>query len=624
MKKYLQKLFCIFIFLIFPVTFASAFSKKDILSPIEGEWNNIQSLVLNNVEDCEVYYSLSGEDPMAQGLAYDGPVILDAEGKIKLRLLVINSRGKKQEFTIDYSVKNEKPETKNFDSYEFINDIFLNPIVTYISGSEFNIPSEMKYSLTNEEPCKTGKKIKVSEENKYEVFLPVTVFYNNAKFHFVLNVRAREHSEFLKKDLPFYFENFDSIIFLDYKNYLYQLDDSYWQGLEIPLLKLDRSKEHTLRIQPLLQNDNTQTVEEYKIPPLPQLISQKLSDDAIKYFLKGDASYTLASLDKKNHIASGQYRSLTLESFDGLDVDEKLNLSLFYDGIYQGTYQRDFVISKSIPSKLEIEKIDGNKNEIAENSLVTDNSNFYLKQDDSSLVSGDGSYSSPFTTFSQLVNAINNTDFVNVHLLSDFKISALDYKIYSDCKINGNGHKLTCDENARLFISNCNVEFENLILEKKNNFNKTGKNNFIIAEKKSFLTLNNCEIAANFNADGTLIYLNNSKIKICETGLSVNAQKYAACLYLKKSSCKINLSRLTCLASSAVAFSSYKSDVVFEENNVRVSGSMIRGLEFIKSKAQVNKNFIEGSKTSNLKNMQAIYKDVNSLVNATENSQSGF
>ena len=80
----MKKLLSSFIFLILCLSYG--FSQIKVLSPEEGNWSNMQPLVIDNSDGAEYFYSLNGSDPKTSGFAYDGPVLIDVTGDIELRI----------------------------------------------------------------------------------------------------------------------------------------------------------------------------------------------------------------------------------------------------------------------------------------------------------------------------------------------------------------------------------------------------------------------------------------------------------------------------------------------------------------------------------------------------------
>ena len=113
MKKLFLSLF-IFSFALFS---ASAFSEKDIISPSAGTWCNQQALVLAPSDASEVYYSFTGCDPFESGFAYDGPVLLDVEGDVTLKIAKVISRTKKEYVEVKYKVNCDDSAAASYGSF---------------------------------------------------------------------------------------------------------------------------------------------------------------------------------------------------------------------------------------------------------------------------------------------------------------------------------------------------------------------------------------------------------------------------------------------------------------------------------------------------------------------------
>ena len=112
MKKKLVFTFFIFSFSVF------CFAQR-IISPVAGNFCNKQPLVLDVSDGAECFYSLSGTDPLTSGFAYDGPVLIDASGRINLKITAI--RGDlKEEIEINYNVQEQNPFEETSENFSFI------------------------------------------------------------------------------------------------------------------------------------------------------------------------------------------------------------------------------------------------------------------------------------------------------------------------------------------------------------------------------------------------------------------------------------------------------------------------------------------------------------------------
>ena len=87
----MQKKSVIFVLsLFFGCFFAFAdVAESKIISPVPGNWQNPQPLIILKQPETEVYYSLSGDNPLNSGFAYDGPVRLDMTGSLMLSVITV-------------------------------------------------------------------------------------------------------------------------------------------------------------------------------------------------------------------------------------------------------------------------------------------------------------------------------------------------------------------------------------------------------------------------------------------------------------------------------------------------------------------------------------------------------
>ena len=109
----MKKVFC-FLFLLSVFLFPT-FSQINLISPIKGTWANKQMLVIQVAENEEYLYSLDGTDPEEFGFAYDGPVLLDTTGDIKLRIKKLGNS--KEEKIVEFSVKTDDGFNKSYEQF---------------------------------------------------------------------------------------------------------------------------------------------------------------------------------------------------------------------------------------------------------------------------------------------------------------------------------------------------------------------------------------------------------------------------------------------------------------------------------------------------------------------------
>ena len=206
------------ILLLFTFSKLFAFEEINILSPVSGVWKNKQALVLNLEKGTDVYYSFTGSDPYVSGFFYDSPVLIDQTGDVTVKITSIAQNGERKDFTIEYNVEENSGVEYSIQSKEFINSINQNPIVPYISGTDFFIPSEFLYSLENSKTPYLKSMLSLSSKNSVERFVPCFAvdFTGNNFFHFVIQVLSAEKTSDAKADnIPFEISEWNNFSFKD-------------------------------------------------------------------------------------------------------------------------------------------------------------------------------------------------------------------------------------------------------------------------------------------------------------------------------------------------------------------------------------------------------------------------
>ena len=154
-----------------------------IVSPVEGTWANRQSLVLEVPEAYEVFYSFSGSHPMDSGFAYDGPVMIEAEGEVSLRIALVFPDGNAAVYTVDYTVASPEDDLDNPLPLNF-----RQPVVSYTTGQSITIPTGYSYRLGNSSNFLPGEKVLALQGGSFpHRYLPCEVINGNRAWRFVLS-----------------------------------------------------------------------------------------------------------------------------------------------------------------------------------------------------------------------------------------------------------------------------------------------------------------------------------------------------------------------------------------------------------------------------------------------------
>ena len=82
--------FIFFCFLLFSLSSFIFANNSYILSPVEGQWSNYQSVIIDVPEGATAFYSFTGDNPLYSGFAYESPVLLELEGNVTLKVAILN------------------------------------------------------------------------------------------------------------------------------------------------------------------------------------------------------------------------------------------------------------------------------------------------------------------------------------------------------------------------------------------------------------------------------------------------------------------------------------------------------------------------------------------------------
>ena len=159
-------------------------------------------LVIQVAENEEYLYSLDGTDPEEFGFAYDGPVLLDTTGDIKLRIKKLGNS--KEEKIVEFSVKTDDGFNKSYE--QFISMFLDTGHVNYTAGSVLSIPSSLQFSLgLPPDSFIDGQDISLSNNSVLTRTIPCTIWdiQTDKKWRFVINTYPKSAGIFSRRDIPF-------------------------------------------------------------------------------------------------------------------------------------------------------------------------------------------------------------------------------------------------------------------------------------------------------------------------------------------------------------------------------------------------------------------------------------
>lgn len=365
-------------------------SEIKVISPTEGNWCNKQMLIIDSIDNGEYYYSLNGTDPEVFGFAYDGPVLIDLSGDITLRIKRMGDKfnEKKIHFTVN------QDEGINYSYKDFIDLFYDNGVYNYTSGTDFEIPSELLYSLGSKpDSFINGQRLSISEKSVLIRYIPCVIYdkSNLKKWRFIIKTYPQNAGVYSRRDVPFYITDWDTITFTD-ENLIYKIDSEYWSLPKEPV-KIDRSVNHMISWQSI-DYEFGNPIEYFILPPKP-VIKQYTDEYGCLFFtFDGDNSYSFSILSNSEYDYQELYKTIGIDTFYGDRAEGKVDIGVFSNSVYQGRITQNYCINKRPPALPEISASTDSfysrspvrisiKSEEGSDLYISTSSPYFLKDEDS-------------------------------------------------------------------------------------------------------------------------------------------------------------------------------------------------------------------------------------------------
>lgn len=339
-----------------------------VISPASGVWSNKQSLVLNTRDGADCYYSYSGTDPLTSGFMYDGPVLIDADGDVTVRIVCVSKHGNREEYRVSYTVQCETKLPFEEQSIErnFIDRISSEPLWLFTVGDHVTIPDTFFYCLGDGvQPYLTGKTLSVSLENRLSRYIPCTVTTKesaetaekagdakNPHWRFVIFLAGGEAGTLAKYDVPFTLTDWTRFQFTGAK-FIYAIDNGMWSANKDPQT-LDRTVSHTVYWQSIAY-ERGNPVQSFVLPPKPELSVREVKADKgpVVFSIEGDARYRMEIVSSGNSAdaasSDGLFTQVAFDTFEGDAIGGEAVFALFCDGVYQGELSAPYNIDNKPP-----------------------------------------------------------------------------------------------------------------------------------------------------------------------------------------------------------------------------------------------------------------------------------
>ncbi|MBP5283831.1 MAG: hypothetical protein J6Y93_04115, partial [Treponema sp.] len=331
-------------------------ANERIISPVTGTFANRQVLVIDDSDGAECFYSFSGTDPMTSGFAYDGPVLIDNAGDVKVNI-VCQKGESKEEYEVDFTV-NEKPlrasssETQDETGY-FYSTVVKQGICQYSSETPLSIPAALSYCLGDgNKPFISGTLLSLDPSNRLSRYLPCTVRNGEDLYRFIIHVTAEQSGILSKQDVPFRIENWTTFTFTGEK-LIYAIDDGEWSASKLPVV-LDRSVSHTVKWQAVAYEPGNPVLS-FVLPPAPQIKCDYIKKEggAVRFSLKGDSRYKMRVLNSGVPGAcadeNGLFERIVFDTFAGDQVSAIADFEIYCDGVLQGVLPGQYRIDRQPP-----------------------------------------------------------------------------------------------------------------------------------------------------------------------------------------------------------------------------------------------------------------------------------
>ena len=374
--------FIFFCFLLFSLSSFIVAENSFVLSPIEGKWSNYQSIVIDVPEGATAFYSFTGDNPLYSGFAYESPVLLELEGDINLKVVILNKDDSVIEESVNFSV-NKKTLNLPFVT-EFQNQAFVT-----LSENNISIPAYMRFAFGDENSYfLKGKTLTIDTKNSLEQILPLQIKNENNLYRFMVKIPANisaEENHFVQTDDDSDFSEYDytvrriekklsqcpfQIEFVDWtkmkissdENIYVCLDDDVWQTGNFEL-DISRDIVHTLSwIDTTSMNPEEFIPEEFKVfyTTIPVMPTLKLLQDKSKVVevSLSDKNFEFEIVQNQKGVSSKFFgprnKKYYIDTVYGNDLISKIETKVFYDEFYQGSLVTDFSIDRLPPKSPEV------------------------------------------------------------------------------------------------------------------------------------------------------------------------------------------------------------------------------------------------------------------------------
>jgi hypothetical protein len=610
------------------LTAQSAPNQAAVINPKPGVWANKQTLALDVPAGCDVFYSIEGSNPLESGFAYDGPVVIDAEGDVMLRLATVAADNSSVEQTVRYSVSVS-------DAPASIAAYARGAVFRLNSGTKIELPDNFKYCLGSEtEPKFNGRTLSLSAFYPTRL-VPCTVSDGEQRWRFVISIEvprgnrtdsaapSAEPSRDTDTDTAA-MPKFDLVLdggryaFKAYfsedrtardEGYMFTAPEAgitdpvfeipvdalfgeeisssvainaYYHGvfqgvIQVPYM-LDRRPPDT----PVIESEASL----FGRGPVSLTISHGTSENdghdavfyAVESFAPDDSVFENRSLDAKNF--SSQPKQTTVFS---LLQDSEISLNADFESNSAGA------VVYAVFAYAE--DISGNKSDYAVFHVLIDTVNYYLAPatDEASEGIPDGSITNPFTSFDHAFNVITRINGARLHIQGDWTVQK-SVELSSSCSIFGNGKtRIKFTDDAQLVVKNTSFSAQSIVFEKNSPLDSPYIAP-VVSLDGATARFRSCTFAVSAEGNKSLFSSAKSALDFDTCLFSVTASGYGIVVSGNNSEVSVRDSMIVLSASTAVGFSLEDSTFTLSNSRVRMIASLSRVAELARSTFRITGN----------------------------------
>lgn len=250
-------------------------------------------------------------------------------------------------------------------------------------------------------------------------------------------------------------------------------------------------------------------------------------------------------------------------------------------------------------------KNEQNVSKIAEYSVIIDKSSFYFDKN-ADPQNAQGTVENPYTNFEQCYNELKNIRAVTLRVKGELEINK-KYIIESDYEIlNDKNAHIIFGKDGSFVLKGSALEISDCRISNESVQNKTSP---LIRLENAVLTVNNCQIGADFTKNGTIIDSFGSIINIADSIVSANAISYVSFISGVKSRINIKNSVITTSADVNVIISANEGAVCAKSSEFTVAGHSGRIAELFGVKAEFIGNKFKTLLSNGTEQHIPVYKD---------------